>query len=133
MLPILLHTSGLLLLLRSRHASGRSALRAASGSSQGWVVFDLALVGVAEVGSFTAVSASNAHPLIAAAAEDLAARGVLIDEVQWFGEAFACDAADSVHVVHVVPVGGVLELVPETMRSVKRKDVAEAVLEQTVL
>lgn len=88
---------------------------------------------MAEVGSFPAISASNAHPLIAAAAEDLAARGPLIHKVQRFGEAFACDAADSVHVVHVVPVGGVLELVPEMMRSVKRKDVAEAVFEQTVL
>lgn len=73
---------------------------------------------MAEVRSLPSVSASDADPLITAAAEHLTTCGALVDEVQRFGEAFACDAADSVHVVHVVPVSRVFEFVPERMRSV---------------
>lgn len=60
-----------------------------------------------------AVQTADIDPLVAVAAEGIVADYALgTSSGSWSREEFSCCAADAVGVVHVVPIGGVFELVP---------------------
>lgn len=64
-----------------------------------------------------AVQTADIDPLVAVAAEGIVADYALgTSSGSWSREEFSCCAADAVCVVHVVPIGGVFELVPGVTR-----------------